>query len=180
MAINLIRSKQHSVDAVLLCDTSGSMERRDTETGRRRIDHLAEVLSGVLSRRKVRHVITFDSWVRELTLGPTMDLPEPSGGTALDLALDFVADMEERPAQVILITDGEPNSQEAAFEAMRRLPGVVLTAYYVGPDYGLGAIEFLRALAKLGAAGSSASAHSIAKPAKLVATILLQLTYQPG
>lgn len=178
MAFQIIRSKQPPAnDCVLLCDTSGSMDRRDTASGRRRIDHLAEILTDVLSRVRVRALFTFDSWVREVPLAQSMDLPEPSGGTALDLGLDTVADMQPLPEQVILITDGTPNSEEAAIASVQRLRRVVLTCYYVGPDHDAYALNFLERLASYGAAGSSAAARSIVQTKQLAQAIVLRITH---
>lgn len=179
MAYQIIRSKlPPSSDSVLLCDTSASMGDSDTRGGRRRIDHLAEILADVLRRVRVRSLMTFDDWVREIPLGQSMDLPAPSGSTALHLALDAVGDMVPRPAELVLITDGEPNSEDWALEiAERRLKRVVITAYYVGPEGDYAAMAFLSRLARCGAEGSAATYHSLAQVKQLAHSIVLQITH---
>src|SRR5678816_3978409 len=67
--------------AVLLCDTSASMGWQDTWTGKRRIDHLAEVLAYVLSKTKVQVLCSFNSLVHEHKLTTSVSLEEPQGGT---------------------------------------------------------------------------------------------------
>jgi len=72
-------------------------------------------------------------------------LPEPGGGTALHLALDFARPAVKPESVVCLISDGLPDSTDAALEAARRFPAR-LNVFYVGPEGGPGQ-RFLQELA---------------------------------
>ena len=76
---------------VLLCDTSGSMNACDISGGRRMIDHLAEILSHVLSNVRVQALYTFDTWIREIPVGPDMDIGLHHRGRPHSSRQDFAA-----------------------------------------------------------------------------------------
>src|SRR6187401_1614750 len=108
--------------AVLLCDTSASMGWQDTWTGKRRIDHLAEVLAYVLSKTKVQTLCSFNSLVREHKLTTSVSLEEPQGGTDLALALRWCrASVAPVPEQLLVLSDGQPNDPVDAVAAMAAL-----------------------------------------------------------
>lgn len=173
MANALIASlrQRHQAPAsgtVLLCDTSSSMSYRDTVTGRRRIDHLAEILSALLSEVRVQAVYTFDTYVREMKEN---ELPEPSGGTALHLGLQGVSKL--RPAKVIVICDGAVNDPAGALAAGRQL-GCVIDAYYVGPDYDSSALRFMQELAR--STGGVSGKFDIVRHEQLTHELKLRIT----
>lgn len=138
---------------VLVADCSYSMGTF-TASGKRRIDHLASVLGYVLSRVKLQKLVCFNSIPFEIDIGPRIKLPEPDGGTALDLALVHVLEMEAVPERVIVLCDGQPNDAEGALEVageLRQL-GVPIDAYFCGDDGDPG-VAFMAKLAAAGAPG---------------------------
>lgn len=183
MPFNLIRSKKimPGEGACLLLDTSGSMDLIDNPaSGRRRIDRLAEILQGVLSQTRIGRLVTFDSYIREIPLGQSIALTEPDGGTALDLAIDYVREGDFVPDQLIIMSDGEPNDMEDAFQAMLQLqqakPCVVHTRY-CGPDRDRAAIAFMRELARLGMAGSTSQTVDLNDPVLITRQVVGLLTH---
>lgn len=136
---------------VLLADCSYSMATH-TASGKRRIDHLAGVLGYMLSRVKIQALICFNSVPVEVEIGPQVKLPEPEGGTALDLALRHVGELSSRPERIIVLCDGEPNNAEAALREARQL-GVPIDAYFCGDDGDAYGIGFMTQLAAAGAPG---------------------------
>lgn len=146
------------------------MEERDTLDGRRRIDHLAEILSGLLSQVRVQAVYTFDSWTRVMK-GSV--LPDPSGSTALHVALEQMGTVEPKPAKLIVICDGEVDSEVLALAEAKRL-GVPIDGYYVGPDGDKLALAFMQKLAQ--ATGGDSGEYNIARHKQLTDRLLLRIT----
>lgn len=188
MAYQIVRSKDVAGEprrtvkgAVLLCDTSGSMQFCDTWTGKRRIDHLAEVLAYVLSRTKVQGLVSFNDTAREHKLVSAVSLEEPMGGTDLALGLDHVATMS-RPEQLLILSDGEPNDPALALERMGRLMAlwgpVPVRCYFCGDDHDSHAKAFLARLAALGGPGSGMEVHNLATPKRLAEAVVLRITHQ--
>ena len=187
MAYQIVRSKDVPGEprktlkgAILLCDTSGSMQHQDTWTGKRRIDHLAEVLAYVLSRTKVQALVSFNHAVTEHKLVSAVSLEEPSGGTDLALALEHVRDMAQ-PEQLLILSDGEPNDQELALLMMERLLArwgrLPVRCYFCGDDKDHHAKAFLERLAGLGGPGSGMEVHNLATPKRLAQAVVLQITH---
>lgn len=126
---------------VILCDTSGSMA--ESAGARTRIRLLQEALDAQPLTPE-DHVLAFGSTAAECN--PTA-LPAPAGGTALHLAL--LAAAAFRPRQTLVISDGRPDSQDAALAAATQLSGVI-DVIYVGPDDDSDAIAFMHRLARAG------------------------------
>ncbi len=127
---------------VILCDLSGSMA--ESAGGRTKIEQLQEALDSVLNAQPTAQVVGFNSTAFSLLGGR---LPDPSGGTALHLGLEEVA--RHRPGKTVVISDGLPDSPEAALAAAERLAGII-DVIYCGPDSAAEAIEFMRRLARAG------------------------------
>jgi hypothetical protein len=128
---------------VILADVSSSMD--EPAGSRRKIDILREALAQVWSELVGARLVAFDTLAREISAPDAVT--SPSGGTALHLALDAAG--EHRPARTLVITDGRPDSEDAALEAAGRLSGII-DVIYCGPDSDAQAIDFLRRLARLG------------------------------
>lgn len=128
---------------VILADVSSSMDERAGL--RRKIEVLAEALNGLWPELRGARLIAFGSTAREV--GSPSDLPAPSGGTALHLALEEAA--AGRPGKTVVISDGRPDSESAALAAADRLPGVI-DVIYCGPDSDQQAIDFMYRLARAG------------------------------
>lgn len=124
---------------VVLADVSGSMEQPAGEV--RRVDRLRDALEGLSGVR----LVAFASAPVELR--SAADLPAPAGGTALHLAIDMAAGM--RPARTVVVSDGEPDDEEAAIAAADRLPGRI-DVIYCGPEGNARARAFLMRLARTG------------------------------
>jgi hypothetical protein len=185
MPYQLVRNQHRPPQsgAVLLCDTSTSMCSIDTPGGvKRRIDHLAEVLAGVLSKVRVAHLLTFDTYVRELPLGTQIQIEPPSGSTALHLALEFVSELPGEISQLILLTDGSPDNDVLALAAMQRLQHarpMLVRAYYCGAEGDRVAMAFLQRLIALAAPGSTVGRFNLSEPLKVTGELVLRLTHQP-
>lgn len=137
---SLATASRQRQQGILICDVSGSMDARDAGGGRRRIDALRSIVEDLRSQSPAMQVIAFASSAQ---ISPGL-LPEPHGGTALHLALDLAAQIAGQTGRVVLVSDGEPDSESAALTAARPLPR--LDVFYVGPEGGSGE-SFLRRLA---------------------------------
>ena len=189
MAYAIVRSKdvpgeprKVSKGAVLLCDTSSSMAAVDTWTGKRRIDHLAEVLAYVLSKTRVQVLASFNSIVTEHRLTTSVSLEEPQGGTDLRLALSWCGENVARyPEQLLILSDGGPNDPAAALNAMHRLMGdwaqPPVHCYFCGDDQDKEAKAFLARLAAMGGPGSSMGSFNLATPKRLASDLVLRITH---
>jgi len=103
---------------VLLLDVSGSMSEYVGE--KRKIDHLREAVRDYASLRKV----SFSSDVAEGSI------PNPNGGTNMADAFEHL--LSSHPKEVVLISDGLPDSQEGALSAARSL-ACPINVIYIGP-----------------------------------------------
>jgi hypothetical protein len=157
-----------SADAVVVVDTSGSMEECDARGGKSRYDVACEEL-----RRLQRDlpgkiaVIAFSSWVQFEPSGvPTL----LCGGTDMAEALRFV-----HPAdgcvKFILISDGAPDSEAATLAVAKTFTSKVDTIY-IGPEDDRSGADFLRRLAAA-TGGKSVTAEKASELAARVETLLL-------
>lgn len=128
---------------VILADVSGSMSDRAQEGTK--IERLREALGSIWAETPGASLIAFNGNVMPLE-GPD-DLPSPTGGTALHLALRAAAAM--RAASVVVISDGRPDDEEAALDVAREIPGAI-DALYVGPEDDAQAIAFMKKLGRIG------------------------------
>lgn len=148
------------VKAVVVVDISGSMSNRDGGDGHRRVD-IAKMELAKLQKRMQGQIavveFNYDArWRRDGSLG------EPDGGTNLRGALDYVAELVGPGLgrlQVIVVSDGLPDSQEDAIASARTMAGAGarLSTVYCGPDSGTESSSgkaFLRSLATAGAGSS--------------------------
>jgi hypothetical protein len=130
---------------VVLLDTSGSMAET-ADGGLLRIEVLREALEWALQAVQAHPIlIAFSSTPKKIALPG--DLPYPSGGTALEKALAMAG--ANGPAKTIVISDGEPDDVDLALAAAAVISGSIDTIY-CGPDDGVEAKAFLRALARIG------------------------------
>jgi len=133
---------------VLLLDVSGSMASpvnffsESGEPSVRKIEMLKRALASVLDNSP-RIILAFDSRVE--LLESISALPEPRGSTDLALALKEVKRM--KAGHVLLVSDGIPDSPEAAFEVAAEMRGCMIDTLYIGPETDYRAKQFLRDLA---------------------------------
>src|SRR3972149_5766281 len=109
----LLGKHQQAKKFVLLLDTRGSMDSPAESPGERRIDALRGVVATLRQKQLAFRQLSFNSdfmW--------TDIIPEPSGGTNLSGALDFVGQI--KPEHLIIISDGEPDSQDAAMASAKK------------------------------------------------------------
>jgi hypothetical protein len=148
MAETEFRSVRRDGDQiVVLADVSPSMEVRDggSREGKKRINLLREALSGLPKGIKI---IAFSDEAR-VTTAEGIRVNE-YGSTALHKAIDLAATFD--PVRTVIISDGEPDSEEEAERAIEGLTGIVDVVYCGDPDSER-ASKFLESLAKAGAGG---------------------------
>jgi hypothetical protein len=162
---------------VILIDCSSSMALQ--EGVKRRIDLAADVLQTVLAATPHVRVVAFGITVAEqigLEPGPNLKLPEPVGGTPLDLALTYISQRGWRPDRIVVISDGRPDDTGGALTAARALAPVTIDALFVGDDADKAAIGFMRVLALAGGRCGVSGLRSLADPEKLAAEIVPRLS----
>lgn len=130
-------------DVLVLIDQSGSMAGKDAPGGKTRF----EAADVELFRLQKQHpgkvgVISFSSRVEFCPGG----VPNREGGfTNMAAALDF-AHVADGACKIVLISDGAPDSEEAALQSARRYQHPIHTIY-IGPENGNGR-PFLARLAR--------------------------------
>jgi hypothetical protein len=132
---DLVKAKTQR--SLLLVDCSGSMGEIVTDPNGdrsiRKIDALRKVVDDL---RKTHPVPVAAFGVRAQGQVEVVDVvPEPQGGTPLDLAILFGRD--QGATRLVVVTDGEPNDESSAFEAARQFGGPI-DVFYVGHHYGRG------------------------------------------
>jgi len=95
-------------------------------------------------------IITFSGDAREVRSAAEVQLDMGTGGTALHLGIEAAA--RQKPVRTIIISDGEPDSEPLARQALDRLTGIVDVVYCGNPANGA-ARAFLESLARAGAGG---------------------------
>ena len=131
---------------VVLADVSGSMSTRDNGSREKKTrfqlltEALATIPEGVI-------IIAFSDEAAEVTKAT---LRIDGGGTAMHLGIR--AAVKHSPIRTVIISDGEPDSEDAARRAIEELTGIV-DVVYCGDPKDLRASEFLQSLAKAGAGG---------------------------
>lgn len=145
---------------VIVCDVSTSMDEHAGAL--RKIDILRDALKSVVLQYPGARILAFSSapqW-------SSANLPEPSGGTALHLALRLAATL--RPAGTVVLSDGEPDNDDMALEAAEQMTGKI-DVIYCGPDSNKKARNFMYRLARRG--GGTAVQVNLAQPQQLVGAL---------
>ena len=114
--------------SLLLLDCSSSMGGPVPGTPERRIDALRTIYADL---RKTHQVPTaaFGPWGMETQL--IDDIPEPAGGTPLHRGIDFAR--EQGANHLVLITDGEPQSEAMAYTAAAAF-GHPIDVFFIGDE----------------------------------------------
>jgi hypothetical protein len=111
----------------LLLDISGSMNTADAEGGKRRLDLLAEIVQGL--RPLPKNIVVFSADARAI-FAPA-EIPD-RGETSTDLAGAFRYIKNcKLPPEVVLVTDGQPDSPEAA---LHEAIGLKVNSIYAGAE----------------------------------------------
>jgi hypothetical protein len=172
------RRGEPQTGAVFLADCSYSMEEVDGHGTDRRIDRLARVLAYILARTRLQALVCFNDIPTEAALKGRVLLPEPTGGTALHLALDYVGGIAPKPLRCIVLSDGVPNDVDLALAAARRLRPIVIDAYFVGADGDALALDFMRRLSACGGAGGAWGHFDLSETELVGAEVVLRITHQ--
>lgn len=162
---DLVKSKRRSL---LLVDVSGSMAE-GIRTGGRKIDALRTVVTTLRETHPVP-VAAFGIGGRYGAAVALVDsIPDPSGSTPLAEAIDFGA--AEGATHLVVVTDGIPNSESAAFASAEVFGGPV-DVFYIGDGNDSGA-RFSERLAML--TGGSVNLTDLGTPKALAGSIRLLL-----
>ena len=133
-----------SCDAIVICDTSGSMGAQDSRGGKSRYDVACEELRDLQNSLPGKiAVISFSSDVIFCPSGiPTFQ----QGGTDLAKALQFVKVADVPDMHFILISDGEPDDEKSAMGAAKGFKNKI-DVIFVGPENRPRGRDFLNRLA---------------------------------
>lgn len=159
-----------SVGALVMVDTSGSMEVNDCQGNRQRYDMACEQL--IRLQRELPGKVGVISWSSSVVFcsgGVPSFLRE---GTDLAGVLRFVKPADGTSIKLILISDGEPDNEQDALRIAKQFKSK-LSTIYVGPETGYGR-DFLRRLAD--ATGGQAVSQSVKDIANLKQTVTKLLT----
>ena len=137
----LLSRFEQGQQVILVLDVSGSMSSQADVPGERRID----ALRGVVEELRIKKV-PFKQLVFSSSCMWSDVIPEPDGGTNLSSALSFCEQAEAK--HVIVVSDGQPDSREAAILSAKNLK-CKIDVFFVGPKYDTAAQDFMRELAAL-------------------------------
>ena len=133
-----------NAECVVIVDTSGSMAVDDSRGGKSRYDVACEELAALQGSKPGRiAVLSFSNLTMFCPDGKPFN---QQGGTDLAEALRFARIADVPGIQFIVISDGEPDSQESALKAAAKYKAKI-DVIYVGPEYSPTGREFLRKLA---------------------------------
>jgi hypothetical protein len=158
------------VDALVMLDTSGSMAMPDCQNGQTRYDSATEQL--IRLQRDQPGKLGIIAWSDFARFCPGGIPTTPCGGTDLAGVLRFVKPADGTSIKLILISDGEPDSEDEALKTAGQFKSKISTIY-VGPESGYGR-EFLRKLAM--ATGGISVSQSVADITNLQQTVTRLLT----
>jgi hypothetical protein len=159
-----------SCDAIVIIDVSGSMGAHDSRGDKSRYDVALEELTALQQNLPGRcGVIAFSDEVHFIPGGVP---PFLGSGTDLAAALRFarVADVPEM--RFFVISDGEPNEEQAAMAVARGYNNRIDTIY-VGPERDPRGRDFLARLAQA-TGGQSVTADRVMELAERIETLLLK------
>jgi hypothetical protein len=133
------------IDYVALVDTSGSMSDKDARGGKSRYDVACEELKTLQGENPGKILVISFSGNARLCLG---GIPDYQGGsTDLADALRFVKQYDLPGMTFFVISDGYPDSAQAALNEAAKFEGVINTIF-VGPERDSIGREFLARLAE--------------------------------
>jgi len=159
-----------SVDVIILCDVSGSMDAHDSRGGRTRYEIMCEELTSLQKGLPGKiGVVQFDSQVQFCPGGlPLL----AGGGTNLEKALKFVKVADLEGMKFILISDGEPDDRAAALNVAKTFT-CKIDVIYVGPESSPSGRAFLQDLAKA-TGGKAVTADRAKELGSTIQTLLLK------
>ena len=128
-----------SDNTLLILDVSSSMA--DRAGSQRKVDILRKAVQQYEDTNT--KIIVFHSI--PMLISSINDIPEPSGSTALHLALELA--VKQNPRKTLIISDGYPDNSVAALNEVINLSGQI-NCLYIGSDGDRAAIEFMQQLSK--------------------------------
>lgn len=131
-------------ECVVIVDTSSSMADRDSRGGRSRYDVACEELRFLQENNEGKVAVL--SFSHECIFCPNGVPVDLGGGTSLDKALQFAKVADVPGIRFIVISDGEPDSEERALAVARTYHNRIDTIF-VGPEERPYGLDFLRRLA---------------------------------
>lgn len=156
-------------DAVVIVDTSASMDMADSRGGRKRYTVACEELAALQANMPGRiGVIAFSTSV---VFVPGGQPPYLGGGTDLASALRFARIADVAGMRFIVISDGEPDNEAGALAEAAQYRGRIDTVY-VGPEARPYGRDFLARLAAA-SGGMSVTADRAHELAASVERLLL-------
>lgn len=158
-----------TAEAVILVDVSGSMSDRDSRGGKSRYEVALEELAAL--QRAMPGKLAIIAFSDDAVFIPGGAPPLLGMGTDVAGALRFAKCADVPGMRFFLISDGEPDSSDAALDVAETFRARIDTIY-VGPETRLTGRTFLRMLAKA-TGGQSATADCVRELAA-VTTRLLQ------
>lgn len=143
-----------NADAIVMVDTSGSMEAHDSVDGKSRYEVACRELAEIQKDNPGKiAVVSFSDYA---TFNPGGVPNQPNGMTAMDKALNFVKIADGTNIKLILISDGMPNSEESTLRVAKTFKSKIHTIYIGSETDQLGR-KFLEKLAMLTGGESSKS-----------------------
>jgi hypothetical protein len=141
--VSRLRQRQQTAtdEVVILADVSDSMS--ESAGGKKKIEVLRDALSRVWPNAQNARLIAFSSL--PVFLSDPQNLPDPSGSTALHLAIQSAQSF--KPSRTLVISDGRPDDEMSAFAAADELTGQI-DVIYCGPEGDTQAILFLQRLVR--------------------------------
>jgi Mg-chelatase subunit ChlD len=136
-----------SCDAILLIDTSGSMDQKDSRGGKSRYAVACEEMNAlqVALPGKIG-IIAFSS---DVSFCPSGIATFYGGGTDLAKALKFMKTIDSIPGEkFVLISDGQPDSPSEALDVAKTYKNPI-SVIYVGPESNPQGRQFLQKLASV-------------------------------
>ena len=157
-----------NADVIIITDTSGSMDQCDARGGKSRYEVACEELKTL--QASLPGKLALLSFSSDVVFCPN-GIPFRYGGmTDLAKALRFAKVADVTGIRFIVISDGEPDSEEEALKVAKTFKNRIDTIY-VGPEGGAGS-EFLKKLAKA-SGGQGVTAAQVHKLADNVQKLLL-------
>jgi hypothetical protein len=157
------------VDAILMIDVSASMMMTDCRDGQSRYDAACAELKRL--QRQLPGKLAIIEWSDGHAFCPGGMPSGIKGMTNMAGVLKFVQIADGAGIRFILISDGEPDSEDETLDVARKFSSHIDTIY-IGPEGGAGA-DFLRRLSALtGGQSVSQSAREITQLAQTVTKLL--------
>jgi hypothetical protein len=157
-----------NADCVILIDTSGSMSACDSRGNKSRYEVACDELKNL--QASLPGKLALISFSDDCLFCPSGVPFNYEGGTDLTKALKFAKVADVTGMRFIVISDGQPESEETALAVARTYKAKIDTIY-VGPENGSGS-AFLRKLAKV-SGGQGVTAAKVAQLAANVERLLL-------